>query len=257
MSRLRGRELRRTSRNWERLAAADPFWAALSDDGKLGAWDVQEFLESGEAHVTWILAYVSELGVPVRRDRALDFGCGPGRFTGALADAFADVDAVDVSDSMIEKARRLHGDRVHFHVNTRPDLALFEDGRFDFILTYLVLQHIPAPLALEYIGEFVRVLAPGGVAAFQAPDALLAPRGLFDPRILGTRMRNLASRAKAILQRRPVMEMHMIPVGDVEAAVTTAGGEIVEIAEDWSGGDFCRSIRYVVRRPEQAPKNAP
>ena len=243
------RGLRRTGRNWERLAAADPYWAALSDDGKFGKWDVDEFLASGTEHVRWILAYVAELGVPVARRRALDFGCGPGRFTGALADEFDAVDAVDISETMITRARHLHGDRAEFHVNTNPELALFEDGRFDFVLTFLVLQHIPTALALGYIAEFVRVLAPGGVAAFQAPAELLRSGRLTDPRILGSRLRNVASRAKGAVLRRPVMEMHMLPSEAVTDVVVAAGGEVVEVADDWTGGDFCRSVRYVVRRP--------
>jgi len=246
------RGLRRTGRNWEQLAAADPYWAALSDDGKFGNWDVDEFLASGSEHVRWILAYVAELGSPVVRGRALDFGCGPGRFTGALADEFEAVDAVDISETMVARARQLHGDRVRFHVNQRADLSLFEDGRFDFVLTYLVLQHIPTALALGYVGEFVRVLAPGGVAAFQAPAELLRSGSLLDPRRLGGRTRNLASRAKGAVLRRPVMEMHMLAPEAVTAAVVDAGGEMLEAADDWTGGEFCRSVRYIVRRPSRA-----
>ncbi len=243
------RGLQRIGRHWERFAAEDPYWAALSNKGKFGNWDVDEFLASGREHVTWILAYAAELGAPVSRGRALDFGCGPGRFTSALEREFQAVDAIDISETMVIRARQLCGDRVQFHVNTRPDLSLFEDGRFDFVLTYLVLQHIPAPIGLGYVREFVRVLAPGGVAAFQAPAELLRPTKLTDARILGSRLRNLGSRAKGALRRRPVMEMHMLPPSAVTDAVAAAGGEVIEVADDWTGGDYCRSVRYVVRRP--------
>ena len=52
--------------------------------------------------------------------------------------------------------------------------------------------------------------------------------------------------------RRPVMEMHMLAPEAVTAAVADAGGEMLEAADDWTGGEFCRSVRYIVRRPPRA-----
>ena len=242
------RGLRRTGRNWERLAAADPYWAALSDDGKLGNWDVDEFLASGAEHVRWILAYVAELGVPVVRRRALDFGCGPGRFTGALADEFEAVDAIDISETMITRARQLHGERVQFHVNPRPDLSLFEDGRFDFVLR--------TSSCSTSRRRWRSVTSPSSCACSRP---VVSPRSRRPPNSCD-RGRSptpgssaaacaMSSRAKGAMLRRPVMEMHMLPSEAVTDVVVAAGGEVVEVADDWTGGDFCRSVRYVVRRP--------
>lgn len=50
-----------------------------------------------------------------------------------------------------------------------PDLARFPDGTFTFIYSTLVLQHMEPQFSKGYIREFVRVLAPGGVLAFQLP----------------------------------------------------------------------------------------
>jgi 2-polyprenyl-3-methyl-5-hydroxy-6-metoxy-1,4-benzoquinol methylase len=51
--------------------------------------------------------------------RALDFGCGVGRLTQALATHYDKVDGVDISWEMINLARRhnQHGDRVKYFAN--------------------------------------------------------------------------------------------------------------------------------------------
>ena len=61
---------------------------------------------------------------------------------------------------MIARARQLkkNADRVRFHHNDAPDLRLFDDGCFDFILSMLVLQHMEPQLMRGYMREFVRVL---------------------------------------------------------------------------------------------------
>ena len=54
-------------------------------------------------------------------------------------------------------------------LNARDDLSIFADGAFDFVFSFLVLQHMPPPLAESYLREFVRVLKPGGIGYFQMP----------------------------------------------------------------------------------------
>ena len=112
--------------------------------------------------------------------RALDFGCGVGRLTRALADRFDTCDGVDVAASMVERARALNGDneRVRFHHNDAPDLQLFGDESFDFILALIVLQHMEPRLMRGYLREFLRVLRPGGVAYFNIPEPFVYDRAL-------------------------------------------------------------------------------
>jgi SAM-dependent methyltransferase len=113
-------------------------------------------------------------------EAALDFGCGVGRLTQALAKHFSRVVGIDVSEPMVAHARRLnrHGERVTYYANPRADLRVVGDARFDVVYTDLVLQHMPPAQALGYIAEFVRVLRPGGFLVFQLPShkrAELAP----------------------------------------------------------------------------------
>ncbi len=160
------------ARQWDAFGRRDPLWAILTLPGKQGGgWSREEFLATGRAEAARVAALLDRLGLPSRRRRALDFGCGVGRVTQGLADHFDEVDGVDVAGSMVEIARswNAHGDRCRYHVLATGDLAPFGDATFDLAYSSYVLQHVPPPLAWGYVGELVRVLSPGGLALFQLP----------------------------------------------------------------------------------------
>src|SRR3712207_4174162 len=103
--------VRRDRRDWDELAELDPYWAALTDDTKReGDWDRSEFIATGRDEIDRLLRHAAELGVPGGRRAALDFGCGPGRLTRALAGHFESSVGVDASEWMIREARALNAD---------------------------------------------------------------------------------------------------------------------------------------------------
>lgn len=164
-------------RSWQRLADTDPRWAILSDPGREGGgWDDAAFWQSGERFVHWLALHLDGLSALPARGHALDFGCGHGRLTQALAAHFETVTGVDVAASMLDAARRCnrHGDRVRYVHNAATDLSGIADASFDFVLTVLVLQHMRPDYAQGYLREFVRVLRPGGVLFAQLPIEPLA-----------------------------------------------------------------------------------
>jgi SAM-dependent methyltransferase len=163
--------LANSRRLWDRHARRDPLWAILSEPAKKGRWNLERFFQTGVGEIVLVLYQLRSRGITVARRMALDFGCGVGRLAQALAQHFAHVDGVDVSPAMIDLARSLnrYGERVAYHANDRPDLALFADGTFDFIVTSIVLQHIEPPIASRYLTELCRVLAHGGTLVFQVP----------------------------------------------------------------------------------------
>ncbi len=109
--------------------------------------------------------------------RALDLGCGVGRWSRLLAAAGAIVTGVDLSPTMIAQARsraKAQGldDRCHFHVADVADLST--PGPYDLILGVTVLQHILDPAFLrKTVSAACALLAPGGrlVLLEAAPNA--------------------------------------------------------------------------------------
>lgn len=202
-------ELDRLRRVWETLGRDDPLWAVLSQaDKRGGRWDPREFLATGQIEIETQLAALAPSGYPRGRGLALDFGCGAGRLTRALSGHFERVIGIDVSESMVAAATRLNADveGVEFRVNASSHLEGIADASIDFVFSHITLQHIPTALAAGYVGEFFRVLAPGGAAVFQfttGPDRSL--RGhLFDR--VSNRWLNLLRRLA--WRRSTVFEMH-------------------------------------------------
>src|SRR4051794_589356 len=151
-------------KHWSVLGATDPFWAILSVPTKQhGGWDHEEFFRTGREWIDEVMRYVDSLGVALRRDRALDFGCGAGRLTQALCRHFARCDGVDIAPTMLELAERFnqHGERCRYHFNAADDLGLFAADTFDFVYSIIVLQHMEPQYSSRYVRELVRVLRPG------------------------------------------------------------------------------------------------
>jgi 2-polyprenyl-3-methyl-5-hydroxy-6-metoxy-1,4-benzoquinol methylase len=75
---------------WDSHAQSDPLWAILSHPARKGRrWDLERFLQSGVDEIFLILHQLRSRGINVRRRHALDFGCGVGRLSQALAAHFA------------------------------------------------------------------------------------------------------------------------------------------------------------------------
>jgi 2-polyprenyl-3-methyl-5-hydroxy-6-metoxy-1,4-benzoquinol methylase len=146
-------------------------WNAAAEQDAMGniltrglPWDTSEFFQTGRAEINAALEHLSGF-LSYRRELALDFGCGIGRVTQALAEHYARVVGVDIAPSMVRQARahNQHPDRVHYQER-------LPQGSFDLIYTILVLQHMPQPVAHHYISEFIGLLHPDGVAVFEIPD---------------------------------------------------------------------------------------
>jgi len=152
------------------MAELDPLWAILSDpEKKFGRWDPQEFFLDGEREAKRVARMCEANGVNVSYGKMLDFGCGVGRMTRAFSQYFRSCVGIDVSEKMVELARKYNANRPHCEfVASASETMPFEDATFDFVFSVLVLQHLPKKsMILGYISEFIRVAKNGGVMVFQ------------------------------------------------------------------------------------------
>jgi SAM-dependent methyltransferase len=218
---------------------------------KGGRWDVREFNATGRSEIAASLAHLDRMGACRRRERALDFGCGAGRLTAALATGFAEVTGVDISPPMLEQAARINGGdgRCRYVLGDTADLRAFPDASFDLVYSSLVLQHIPPPLTGRYLTEFVRVLRPGGAIM------LLVPAGY--PRTLRGAVHAFAPhQVTGLIQRRlfgypAAMRMHPLPARRVRRVVEPLGCTLADsVPHPGYGGNWRMALHIVTGNPE-------
>jgi len=230
--------LEQTRRDWEDLAEVDPYWAIAGNaDLKYGGWDRDEFFRSGERVVADVMAAGEALGRPLARGAALDFGCGYGRLTRALAARFDECVGLDISARMVEGARELNAAvaGASFEVNERPDLRLFPDERFDLILAKSVLGHSPSrEVVLGYVTEFVRCLRPGGLAVFQAPNAMDLRHRIQHHRRIYLALRRLGLSPEFLYRRLRTSPMQVIfvPEREVLDHLATLGVTVLDVRDN-------------------------
>jgi len=244
--------LDRLRREWETLGETDPFWAILTTPDKKGnRWTLEEFLQTGRDEIAELMARIEQLSVPSHRRSALDFGCGAGRLTQPLAEFFDTVVGVDISTSMLALAERLnrHGSRCRYVANTVGNLAIFESGTFDLIYTRLVLQHLPPRFERAYLSELLRVLAPGGLLAFQLPSGEPAPvvGGGFKA-VLPLRFVQLIRRLRSRLAGRAALDTYGLHPNEVRQIVSSSGADVIDMVPDPCHGAETPGFRYFVTR---------
>ena len=249
------RQLQELREVWSKLGREDPLWAVLSrSDKRGGRWDADEFFATGRIEIDIQMQMLAGRGWPKERGLALDFGCGAGRVSRALAAHFDRVIGLDVSASMLDTARRLNADVAHleFHENASTRLEGIADASVDFVYSMMTLQHIPAALAAGYVDEFFRVLAPGGVAVFQFVAGV-------DESLRGWLFARLSNRwlnplRRLAWRRHAVFEMHGI---DEPALRATLGRNehlsLLEALDDAAAGPGWRGWRWYVVNDDEVP----
>jgi SAM-dependent methyltransferase len=132
---------------------------------------VEQYQSSEEDHVIYLMhtaAYRFAESFACGK-RVLDFGCGSGYGADRIAAIASEVRAVDVAEDAIAYARQ-HFDRpnLRFDRIEAPSRLPFEDGSFDTVLSFQVLEHVRD--TTHYLSEIRRVLVPGGCLVVVTPN---------------------------------------------------------------------------------------
>jgi SAM-dependent methyltransferase len=225
----------RATRDWNTLGETEPFFAVLTEERflreRMSDADREAFFASGEADVATIFDLID-----FAPKSALDFGCGVGRLTRALAKRVDRVAGVDAAESMLRLARE--------NVPNASFSSTIPNERFDLIVSLIVFQHIPVRRGEVLLDELLNHL--DGVAAihftFRRPGSSLRrfARGIrariplvhrIAQRIRGERPMPYMQmneydldRVLAIMRRHGCTEPRIIPTnhGGIEGAIVIA-----------------------------------
>jgi 2-polyprenyl-3-methyl-5-hydroxy-6-metoxy-1,4-benzoquinol methylase len=216
--------------NWQEMGDSDPYYSVLVAPEHFGAPSqevIHRFFQTGFGDVDRFLKTLerNDLHLPSHAT-CLEFGCGLGRITRALAPHFNNVVAVDISAThlaLAEKHAREDGVQGIEWTHLVSVDALDTLPQVDAIFSLIVLQHNPPPVINRIVRQFARILKPGGIAYFQVPTYRLGYtfdlQGYLDSAI-----------------EQGGMEMHVYPQCRVLRHFTDTGAELVEIMEDGMTG---------------------
>lgn len=149
-------KVRNTDEDWQHYGAFEPYYGVLTHERFLRAnltdEALDEFWRTGQDDVQRFWKELVRLYGEREVQRALDFGCGVGRLTQAIAKLADTAVGVDVSPEMIVEGRS----RAPSNVELTVDMP---DGPFDWINSYIVFQHIPPNRGYDL---FERLLSRAG-----------------------------------------------------------------------------------------------
>ncbi len=162
--------LERSDKEWEKFGAKMPYYGVVTHKkyykNELSDQEKEEFFNTGEEHIKHVMYVLkNKLGINCNSERALDFGCGVGRLTIPLAKISGHVTGIDVSEAMLEEAK------VNSSVLNIKNISFFKSeddlsnltGNYDFIHSYIVLQHIRTSRGIKIIQRLLDLLEDGGI----------------------------------------------------------------------------------------------
>ncbi len=158
----------KTDKQWNRWAEQNPYLGVLGvessaiDDSSVR----DQFFQSGEAHIEAVIDRVKTyFGEFPKSATALDFGCGVGRLLIPLARRFQSVHGIDIAAKMLQIAKQNTSDFSNVSLVTSLDEIEKTNGGFEFVHSYIVLQHIRPQYGMPIIQQMMGMLKPGGIFA--------------------------------------------------------------------------------------------
>ena len=247
-----------SDRDWEVFGKTDPYFAVLTAPeyhGELSADARANFFDSGEKHIETMLSVIRErLDPSFAPVRALDFGCGVGRLLIPLATRCPDVTGVDVSPSMLAEARRNcdAAGATGVRLIQGDDELSGVSGLFDFIHTYIVMQHIPVERGERLVRKLAAMLAPDGVGmvhvTYRSGRTGFSNRLRYWARLSVPGARWLAGLAHGRARTAPVMQMNEYSITRLLELLCNEGCREVHIRFSDHGG--ARGVLLFARKSD-------
>ena len=227
----------------ELMEGIQEYWTIRSDS--YSAQNLQEM--NNWKRKAWREKILREAPVKERLD-ILDVGTGPGFFAINLALAGHHVTAVDVTEEMLNHARKnakAYGAQVDFCLNNGDSLP-FEDESFDLIVNRNVIWNLERPE--RAFKEGIRVLRPGGRMVYFDANWYLY---LYDQKVAEEKkrfmeeMKESMPEAEQHTEKMPEEKLHMLediarslpmskvhrPAWDIQI-LESLGMKILKVEED-------------------------
>jgi ubiquinone/menaquinone biosynthesis C-methylase UbiE len=179
-----------------------------------------------------LLARLRRLEAGGLGSKVLDIGCGTGRLTIPLAERGYDVCGTDINRDVIDIARdkgRKSKVSAHFVV-AQAELLPFSNGVFDICIVDSVLEHVTD--WKKTINEVARILKTGGIAYFDAANALCPfptevkyiPCYGYIPKRIRRRITNfVTTRFPSLVEYSPTPAQHWFTPSGLRKALSRAG----------------------------------
>ena len=237
--------LDRIAHSWQTLGETEPHWSVLAFERFRGTnHSDEEFYLTGQNDLRLISAFFERAGSELAQVRScLEFGCGVGRVTAALATAIPAVYGVDASSAHLELARERARAKDIANISFLPLESLDDlDGlpSTDFLFSFMVLQHNPPPLIDYMLDRLLARVRPGGFALFQLPTYRRGYRFVW---------------REYLADEKPLMEMHVLPQARVFATLKEHDFDILEVQEDPKvrDPDFISQTFFARKRKGHSP----
>lgn len=163
---------------WEEWGKRNPYFAVITDEKyrnqNMSDAVRKEFFLTGKHWVNYVVKICRDrLDQGFTPKKALDFGCGTGRIVIPLADIATHVTGVDISNAMLREAQK---NCEEYHVRNisllqSDDQFFSQQGRFDFIHSSIVFQHIPIQRGREIFINLVNRLEDQGIGVIHVTYA--------------------------------------------------------------------------------------
>ncbi|MBM3393553.1 MAG: class I SAM-dependent methyltransferase [Betaproteobacteria bacterium] len=164
--------------------------------------------------------------------KILDFGFGWGRISRTFMEkaSIRNIHGVDVDPSFVDITRELfHSD--NFEVCAPFPPIECQDASFDLVVAYSVFSHLSEKACIDWMGEFARIVKPGGIVAWTTRH-----ESFFDYCAWARKQGNAVNGYLHALGQ-------LFP--DVEAPRTRyRNGELVHVTSEGVGGGEARGISF-------------
>lgn len=163
---------------WEVYGEKNAYFGVVSTENfqqeNINEETISEFFQTGEDYIERIWGEIeNNLVKDFKPQRAFDFGCGVGRLTIPIAKRSEKAVGMDISEQMLKESEnncQKFGIKNTEFVLSDETLSKVS-GEFDFVHSFIVLQHINPKIGVGIFRRMVEMLSENGIGVLHVQYA--------------------------------------------------------------------------------------